>query len=226
MSPCTRLLAGVWPAAVLVACSAESPKVGMVSSAETCVRSCLAKPAGSSPMFQAWDACLASACGDLPTGSLEWQGCVTENMRQDNPQAKCSEETAACFSGAIDGCKELVDEAERSCQPTTLPIPQSDLERVGFCVVRTGWRASIEAQRKAFPLWYCAYYEADNCQTACLNGAAACRACAQTKCGGLYDGCMADSKAPAADGPMPAEKADCQTTTRCVLGCLNPAAGS
>lgn len=184
-----------------------------------CIQACLdAAPQGGG-LLSAWFTCSDEACGALQDGTAEYDQCVLESWAPNVPSRACGSETDSCFSGPIAGCKELVDVAASECEPATLPIPDEVYQtETPFCLIRVGFRATSGAQALAWPLYACTFDEA-TCLGECQKGAAACRACAQSKCGDAYAACMAQSAALPADSAPGAVKAQCQDAFFCAMSC-------
>jgi hypothetical protein len=200
----------------LVTCDGGTNPDAGLSSFDRCIAACVdAHPTGK-PLFDTWNACIETACAGMAPGE-EREACEYNAFAPENPSAPCASQTDACFAGPTMGCKELALYVEAECEPDTLPIPEAEFFGVALCVIEKGWQGTRHAQALAWPLYMCAFNPNDfgGCATECMGGGAACRTCAQERCGALYTACMEDTAAPPTDLTIPAEKADCQALQSC-----------
>jgi hypothetical protein len=175
-------------------------------------------PTGA-PMVTAWFDCVTDACKNATTDD-ENTKCLADSTIA-KPDAACRAQTIACFSGPAAGCKELMDAIEARCPPHAPPYSQDDFDGIISCIFALGFTATPEVQSLAWPLHACVFplLGGDGCMQECANGPAACRACAQQKCGAQYSACLASTSGAPANTTAPADKADCQAAYTCLSSC-------
>jgi hypothetical protein len=220
-----RVLASGWALAaaslalaVLASCGDDNKEPGE-SAAERCFRTCFESEPAGAELFGAWGMCMDNACGHLDPETEEGGQCFFDAFSPTAATAPCRAETQACFTGPIQGCRELLDSAAQECEPATLPMTEEMLDGVAWCLISHGWQAGAEAQALAWSLLNCAFPldGSPGCVESCMDGAAACRACAETTCAAQYTACT-DHTATAGAALTP-EQASCQRIMTCQTGC-------
>jgi hypothetical protein len=212
----------VWMATVLCfSCGSKDSNPSVSEQEIKCRRDCEATRAPGVAPYEAFADCLSTSCKQFDPESEEYGNCTGAAFDPTNPAAACKAQTAACFSGPIAGCKELLEFAEERCEPATLPVTSemAALEMI-WCLIESGWYATPAVQAKAWPLFGCVMNDPpQGCGEQCAQGRGPCRACAQEACGELYDACIADTAATT-DTTLPADKRACQEIHTCVNWCL------
>jgi hypothetical protein len=188
---------------------------------DPCVQACLDDPANAAgkAALESFLGCLEDTCGDID--SEDSTPCIAHNVSHAEATAACKVETEACFSGPTAGCRELAARIETVCTPTTLPAGEFEMFMAIGCILTEGSKGMPAAQAVAWPLFQCVFPldGEGGCGEECRGGGAACRACAEQRCGSLYGACMEQSAPAPANPEPPPDKAACQAIWLCSIDC-------